>query len=253
MSGYTPSCSNGSPPVISTSGQGYFPTSARMSSSDRFEPSATLQRRLAHTDTIARVMFAARAGTLTAAEYGQVSAVGERYIATAPESEQADLRRQMARAMLLGAAALGDSAAARKWRAAWGNDSLLSLDAAAVAASGDRVRALAIYTRADRDSLSDAVHLFALGVAAQALGRPADAAAHYARLDSIEVESSNWLLVSRSYARRAEVAAQLGATAAARRDYDTFLALWKDADAPLQPEVQAARRARDELARPAKR
>jgi hypothetical protein len=59
--------------------------------------------------------------------------------------------------------------------------------------------------------------------------------------------------VSRSYARRAEVAAQLGDTAAARRDYDVFIELWKDADLPLQAEVQAARRARDELARPAER
>jgi hypothetical protein len=156
----------------------------------------------------------------------------------------------MARTMLLGAAALGDTSAARRWRAAWASDSLLGLDAAAIAAAGDRTRALAMYTRAERDTLSDAVHVFALGAAAQALGRPADAARHYARLDSIDVESSNWTLVSRSFARRAEVAAQLGDTAAARRDYDAFLELWKDADAPLQPEVQAARRARDELSRP---
>jgi tetratricopeptide (TPR) repeat protein len=155
--------------------------------------------------------------------------------------------------MLLGAAALGDSAAARKWRRVWGSDSLLSLDAAAMAAAGDRTAAQGIYSRAERDTTSDAVHLFALGVAAQALGRPEDAARHYARLDSIEVESSNWALVSRSYARRAEVAAQLGDTVAARRDYDTFLSLWKDADTPLQAEVRAARRARDELSRPAAR
>jgi tetratricopeptide (TPR) repeat protein len=155
--------------------------------------------------------------------------------------------------MLLGAAARGDSAAARKWRAAWGTDSLLSLDAAAMAAAGDRTRALGMYGRAERDTTSDAVHLFALGVTAQALGRPADATRHYARLDSIDVESSNWALVSRAYARRAEVAAQLGDTARARRDYDTFIELWKDADLPLQVEVQAARRARDELTRPAAR
>ena len=86
--------------------------------------------------------------------------------------------------------------------------------------------------------------------AAQALGRPDDAARHYARLDSIDVESSNWALVSRSFARRGEVAAQVGDTAAARRHYDTFIGLWKDADAPLQAEVQAARRARDELNQP---
>ncbi|HEX5819454.1 MAG TPA: protein kinase [Gemmatimonadales bacterium] len=216
----------------------------------RFEGSAALKRRLALTDTLVAVSFAARVGTLTPAEYGAMEALGERFVEAAPEAERPQLRRQLARTMLLGAAALGDSAAARKWRGAWGSDSLLSLDAAAMAAAGDRTRALGIYGRAERDTTSDAVHLFALGVTAQALGRPADAARHYARLDSIDVESSNWALVSRSYARRAEVAAQLGDTAAARRDYDVFLSLWKDADAPLQAEVQAARRARGELSRP---
>jgi serine/threonine-protein kinase len=219
----------------------------------RFESSGTLKRKLALTDTLASVAFGARVGTLTPGAYRQVEALGERYLAAAPAAEQAALRRQMARTMLLGAAALGDSAAARKWRAAWGSDSLLSLDAAAMAAAGDRTGALGIYGRAGRDTTSDAVHVFALGVAAQAMGRPADAARHYARLDSIDVESSNWALVSRAYARRAEVATQLGDTAAARRDYDTFLELWKDADAPLQAEVQAARRARDELGRPLER
>jgi serine/threonine-protein kinase len=216
----------------------------------RFEGSAALKRRLALTDTLAAVSFGARVGTLTPAVFEELEAIGERYVAAAPEAEQSSLRRQLARTMLLGAAALGDSAAARKWRGAWGTDSVLSLDAAAMAAAGDRTRALGIYGRAARDTTSDAVHVFALGVAAQALGRPEDAARHYARLDSIDVESSNWALVSRSYARRAEVAAQLGDTAAARRDYDMFLSLWKDADAPLQAEVQAARRARDELGRP---
>jgi serine/threonine-protein kinase len=219
----------------------------------RFESSDALRRRLALSDTLATVAFGARVGTLSPSVYRQVEALGERYVAAAPPAEQPELRRQMARTMLLGAAALGDSAAARKWRAAWGSDSLLSLDAAAMAAAGDRTRAQGLYGRAERDTTSDAVHLFALGAAAQVLGRPAEAARHYARMDSIEVESSNWALVSRSYARRAEVAAQLGDTAAARRDYDTFIALWKDADLPLQGEVEAARRARDELARPVAR
>jgi tetratricopeptide (TPR) repeat protein len=119
-----------------------------------------------------------------------------------------------------------------------------------MAAAGDRTAAQGIYGRAERDTTSDAVHLFALGVAAQALGRTEDAARHYARLDSIDVESSNWALVSRSFARRGEVAAQLGDTAAARRHYDAFIGLWKDADAPLQAEVQAIRRAREELDQP---
>jgi tRNA A-37 threonylcarbamoyl transferase component Bud32 len=216
----------------------------------RFEGSPALLRRQALVDTLSAVSFGARVGTLTPATFRQAEALGERYVAAAPAAEQTQLRHQMARTMLLGAAALGDSAAARKWRGLWGGDSLLSLDAAAMAAAGDRARAHGIYGRAERDTTSDAVHLFALGVAAQALGRPEDAARHYARLDSIEVESSNWALVSRSYARRAEVAAQLGDTAAARRDYDTFLTLWKDADEPLQAEVQAARRALDDLTRP---
>ncbi len=216
----------------------------------RFESSPALGRRQALVDTVLPITFGARAGTLSPGVYRQTGQVGERYVATAPTDEQPQLRRQLARTMLLGAAALGDSAAARKWRRVWGTDSLLSLDAAAMAAAGDRTAAQGIYSRAERDTTSDAVHFFALGVAAQALGRPDDAARHYARLDSIDVESSNWALVSRSFARRGEVAAQVGDTAAARRHYDTFIGLWKDADAPLQAEVQAARRARDELNQP---
>ena len=56
------------------------------------------------------------------------------------------------------------------------------------------------------------------------------------------------------YARRAARWRRSWATSPlARRDYDDFLELWKDADLPLQAEVQAARRARDELTRPAAR
>jgi hypothetical protein len=180
-------------------------------------------------------------------------AVAERNVAAAPEAERDGLRRLAARSLLFGAAALGDTASARRWRSAWGTDSLLALDAAAYAVAGDLATAGTLYARAARDTTSEVVQLFALGAVAQALDRPAAAAAHYARLDSAEVLSVNWLLVSRSFARRGEVAVSLGDTVAARRYFDTFLELWKDADAPLQAERETARRSRDELDRPAAR
>jgi tetratricopeptide (TPR) repeat protein len=137
-----------------------------------------------------------------------------------------------------------------------GTDSLLSLDAAAAAAAGDRTRATRIFERAARDTSSDADHLFALGVTAEALGRPADALGYYGRLDSLHVEpgasaSTDWLLFVRAIARRGGVAAQLGDSALARRSYDEFLTLWSDPDPALRPERDAVARRRAELDRPA--
>ena len=136
-------------------------------------------------------------------------------IAEAPEDQRASLRQRAARPMLVASAALGDTATARTWRAVAGTDSLLALEAAAVAAAGDRQRAARLFERAARDTASDADNLFALGVTAEAIGRPVDALDYYNQLDSLYVEpgssaSTDWLLFVRALARRGGVAAQLG-------------------------------------------
>ncbi|HEX5633140.1 MAG TPA: hypothetical protein VFX50_07930, partial [Gemmatimonadales bacterium] len=219
----------------------------------RFGSAVGFSRRLALSDSLVPLALAARAGTVQPGMLEHAEALAERHVAAAPEAERVGLRRMAARSLLLGAAALGDTARARRWRAAWGTDSLLALDAAAYAVAGDLATAGTLYARAARDTTGDVMQLFALGAVAQALDRPAQAAAHYARLDSSEVVSVNWLLASRAFARRGEVAVALGDTVAARRHFDTFLELWKDADPPLQREREAVRRARDELDRPAAR
>jgi hypothetical protein len=219
----------------------------------RFGSANDYALRLAMADSLAPVSLAARAGTLTPAMLERAEAVVARRIAAVPEGDRPALRRFAARTLLLGAAALGDTARARAWRAAWGTDSLPGLDAAAHAAAGDIGGARERYARAARDTTSEPVQLFALGVTALALGRPADALAHLGRLDSAEVVSVNWLLGARAYALRGDAAAALGDTVAARAHYDTFLDLWQDADAPLQPEREAVRRRRAELDRPSNR
>ena len=84
-----------------------------------------------------------------------------------------------------------------------------------MAAAGDRQRAARLFERAARDTASDADNLFALGVTAEAIGRPVDALGYYNQLDSLYVEpgssaSTDWLLFVRALARRGGVAAQLG-------------------------------------------
>ena len=225
---------------------------ARMAELQRFEQSDQIRRQLALSDLSTDLRIAGRAGTVTAAQMTETGARIERAIADAPEDQRAALRQRAARPMLVASAALGDTATARSWRGVLGSDSLLSLDAAAAAAAGDRPRATRLFERASRDTSSDADHLFALGVTAEALGRPADAMGYYARLDSLHVEpgssaSTDWLLFLRALARRGGVAAQLGDSMLARRYYDEFLTLWSKPDPSLRPERDAVARRRAEL------
>ena len=231
---------------------------ARMTELQRFEQSDRIRRQLALSDVSMELRIAARAGTVTAAQLSETGARLQRAIADAPEDERAALRQRAARPMLVASAALGDTATARSWREASGTDSLLSLDAAAVAAAGDRPRAARLFERASRDTSSDADHLFALGVTAEALGRPVDALGFYVRLDSLHVEpgssaTPDWLIFARALARRGGVAAQLGDTALARKSYDEFLTLWSNPDPALRPERDAVARRRAELDPPPKK
>lgn len=224
----------------------------RLAELQRFEQSDQVRRQIAMAGASLELRMAARAGTVTPVQLAQTGAVLQKAIADAPEAMRPALQQRAARPMLVAAAALGDTAASRAWRAVYGSDSLLSLDAAAAAAAGDRARAARLFERAARDTTSDADHLFALGVTAEALGRPADAQGFYERLDSLSTEpgasaSTDWLLFVRSLARRGTVAAQRGDTASARKHYDEFLVLWSDPDPALRKERDAVARRRAEL------
>ena len=228
---------------------------ARMAELQRFEQSDQIRRQLALSDAAIDLRVAGRAGTVTRALLNETGQRLQRMIAEAPENQHPSLLQRAARPMLVASAALGDTAMARTWRSATGTDSLLALEAAAVAAAGDRQRAARLFERAARDTASDADNLFALGVTAEAIGRPVDALGYYNQLDSLYVEpgssaSTDWLLFVRALARRGGVAAQLGDSALARKSYDEFLTLWSDPDAPLRPERDAVARRRAELDQP---
>jgi len=228
---------------------------ARMAELQRFEQSDQIRRQLALSDAATDLRVAGRAGTVTRALLNETGVRLQRMIAEAPEDQRASLRQRAARPMLVASAALGDTATARSWRTVVSPDSLLALEAAAVAAAGDRQRAARLFERAARDTASDADNLFALGVTAEAIGRPVDALGYYNQLDSLYVEpgssaSTDWLLFVRALARRGGVAAQLGDTALARKSYDEFLTLWSHPDAELLPERNAVARRRAELDQP---
>lgn len=228
---------------------------ARMAELQRFEQSDQIRRQLALSDAATDLRVAARAGTVTPGLLTETGTKLQKLIAEAPEDQRPMLRQRAARPMLVASAALGDTASSRAWRTLSGTDSLLALDAAAAAAAGDRPRAARLFERVARDTASDADNLFALGVTAEAIGRPVDALNYYAQLDSLHVEpgssaSTDWLLFVRALARRGAVAAQLGDSALARRSYDEFLTLWSDPDPSLRPERDAVARRRAELDQP---
>lgn len=228
---------------------------ARSEELRRFSSTSSLQKQFELADLSLELRMAARSGLVTNDMLKQASQRIERFIGEAPEDQRAALRARAAHTLLIAASALGDTATTSRWRQAVGHDSLLSLDAAAAATAGDLEKARRLYTRALADTSSDATHLFALGITAEALGRDAEALQLLTRLDSARVEPSaaatDWMLFVRAMPRKAHLAAQLGDTAYARRLYDEFLELWSNPDPPLRAERDAVARARAALDKPA--
>jgi tetratricopeptide (TPR) repeat protein/TolB-like protein len=75
------------------------------------------------------------------------------------------------------------------------------------------------------------------------LGQPRDALTAYARLDSLEQRDVHPGFLVRSWAERGALHQQLGETADAVKQYDRFVAAWRQADPELQPLVERARAA----------
>ena len=57
---------------------------------------------------------------------------------------------------------------------------------------------------------------------------------------------SGWAIYVRSFMERGKLYSELGKSEQAIASYERFLELWKDAEAPVQPQVSTARK---ELAR----
>lgn len=199
---------------------------------------------------------ASRGGTATKAQLAQYDRDARQLIAKAPEDERTDLRRSVTRQVAFAAAALGDTALLARWRTESAYDSLKGFDAAAAAVAGDRARAERLLVEGLKDTTSSQAHAFALGAAAEVLGRLPDALRLYERLDTLETELSsdgaNSLLIARALVRRGALYAQRGDTAAATAAYERAVKLWRNADPALQPQRLAAQRALSELTSSAK-
>ena len=94
----------------------------------------------------------------------------------------------------------------------------------------------------------------AIVIAAQLIGRPADALRFYTSVDSAALNSDgtfdyDWIIFARSIKGRGDAALALGDTAAARRHYERFVRLWKNADPQFRPEREVAIHALASLSR----
>jgi tetratricopeptide (TPR) repeat protein len=145
------------------------------------------------------------------------------------------------------AATVGDTTTLAAWPQE-GADTNWSLYAWAYAEAGDTARARRALTRAGPDTATQAVRLWALAQANEALGRQSEALRYYQRLDSMPVSLANDVDPFAIYQVRALPAAAAilearGDTAAASEKYHRFIRLWEHADPALQPEVDLARKA----------
>jgi tetratricopeptide (TPR) repeat protein len=145
-------------------------------------------------------------------------------------------------------------AAVRRWRGdapPWPE-----LDALEALTRGDSARALELArgfpsTDSARTATGPmtAMRWLARAEVHQALGNARAAIANYEVLDPSRFSESGGVvdlaypLWVRSYAARARLYASLGERDRAVASYERFIALWNDADAPLQPQVREARAA----------
>ncbi|HYW30132.1 MAG TPA: tetratricopeptide repeat protein, partial [Gemmatimonas sp.] len=151
--------------------------------------------------------------------------------------------------------ATGDSqfsAAARRW-ASPSSSGLPELQALEALARNDTTTAMRLAREFPTlDSLRrgvlgmNGVRLVARAEVMARLGNPRRAVEIYevidpARFNPNSTIDAGWAVYVRSYVQRARLYEQLGERDRAIASYERFLELWKDAEAPLQPQLSAAR------------
>jgi tetratricopeptide (TPR) repeat protein len=221
----------------------------RLAMRDRISPRATSALRT-FTEAIAEVQARAWSGTMTAAEVATASERLHALHAALPDSIQARQRISLLTPIGYPAALLGDTARVAKLRAALPAEfrsHYPGLDAIAAAVAGDRRKADQLVTRALADTTFPwPGSRYATGRAALTLGRVDDALRSFHAVDSasfnLNVLDLDWLFAARAIRGRADAYLARGDTVSARREYERFVALWRDAEPPYASERDAAAR-----------
>jgi serine/threonine-protein kinase len=197
----------------------------------------------------APVRIRASAGVASRASIAQME-TGLRGLRDRVNADTRSSWENLARLLVFTAATAGDTAVLNRWTT---DSPRPDFKALGYAMAGDRSTAERFYQSAARDTGTAAMHRFAMGQVAELLGRPAEALRYYTALDSSNFEAGvpdvDWILLVRSLAARGALYEAVGDLAQARQFYTRFLALWKDADPELQPQVNRVRRALGQLER----
>lgn len=239
--------------------------------SGRIEDAVTLERRLramqlqfpAGPDIKARYQLIpvvmevrARAAVDQVSPAMLVSAIDslEAVAAALEDSARVQFLDDIGEALLPGAAALGDTAHIAAFRAEYGSDRYLAIDAWAAVVAGDLALAEVRYQAALQDTTWRPRQVFPLARTAEALGRHDEALAHYSAMDTLNYSAvggtdTDFVLLVRSYALRAAVYDATGDGEAAQAFYGKFLWLWQDPEDVLREQRDLARQALGQLER----
>ena len=219
-----------------------------------FETSPRMLREIPVLWAASRLRVRAEYGLIGRAALAESLAAVERQIAAAPVDERQRLHEVAGWSGVVASAFVGDTAGLRRWRGLSGRQGRAGLEAMAALLAGDGAAAERLYAAAERDTSRTPSHLFALGRAAEGLGRPAEALRWYAAVDSARVMGSHavdsdWPLITRAYAHGGAAAEAVGRAAEARRLYRAALDLWREAEPAVRAQRDAVARALCELDR----
>jgi tetratricopeptide (TPR) repeat protein len=194
------------------------------------------------------------AGVVTWEELNKASTAYRRGLQRLTGAGQERVRAVVRTPVRVAAASVGDTTTLAAWPQE-GADTNWSLYAWAYAEAGDTARARRAMAKVtDGDTTTSVVRVWSLARASEALGRPDDALRYYERIDSMPLGIVNdvdpfLILRARSLPAAAAIYESQGKVDEARERYRRFIALWKNADAPLQREVRLAVKALAEIDR----
>ena len=203
---------------------------------------------------VAAVRVAAAADLLTRdalrAAFDSVEVVG----AQLDDSARVAFEESQRGGLMVGAAALGDTAALRAYREEFDFRDYLGHDAWAAVVANDLDLARVRYAAAQADTTWEASQVFALARTAEALGRREEALSYYQAMDTLSYTATggmdtDFIRLVRSYALRGAVYDAMGDSDAAKTYYRKFLGLWQEPDSALRGSRDIARQALAELER----
>ena len=207
-------------------------------------------------DTIADLRRRAWTGQVGRAELPAAEAQVKRLIDAVPDSLHTTAALRVFPTLGLPAAMLGDTARVATYRAALApsrRSTYPGLDAMAAAVAGDKQQTVRALQRVASDTgVQWPGSNYLASRAALLSGRAAEALRYAERVDSGLFRSTgtldlDWLFSARAIKARGDAALALGDSARARREYERFVTLWRNADAELAGERVEAQRKLDSL------